>query len=178
MKKNIAFLTVIAVIIAAAAVHFKIVAPKDFYGGDDPFWKEGDYIVLSVECASAAEHPELFPEELRKEKYIPKDGFILEPSKIALKENDTALSVLVRTLKYLEIPFDIQGADENSLGTAYVRGINQLYEFSGGELSGWMYCVNGEFPPVGCESMKLKSGDEVRFIYTVDLGKSEGGNFE
>ena len=35
-----------------------------------------------------------------------------------------------------------QGADKNSYGSVYVQGINYLYEFSCGPLSGWMYPVS------------------------------------
>ena len=37
-----------------------------------------------------------------------------------------------------------------------------------GDLSGWMYNVNGESAPVGASSMKLKAGDFVEWYYTVD----------
>ena len=59
--------------------------------------------------------------------------------------------------------------------TAYIEGIANLYEFDCGELSGWMYRVNGEFPNVGCSLYKLKDGDTVEWVYTCDLGRDVGG---
>ena len=56
-------------------------------------------------------------------------------------------------------------------GTAYIEGINNIYEFSCGELSGWMYCVNGEYPNVGCSDYKIKDGDNIEWYYTCDLGE-------
>ena len=58
----------------------------------------------------------------------------------------------------------------------YVEGINHLYEFDGGELSGWMYKVNGQFPNYGCSSYTVKAGDVIVWLYTCDLGKDVGDN--
>jgi hypothetical protein len=55
--------------------------------------------------------------------------------------------------------------------SAYVEGINNLYEFDCGNLSGWMYCVDGWYPNYGCSRYQLKDGETVEFRYTCDLGK-------
>ena len=60
-------------------------------------------------------------------------------------------------------------------GSVYVQGINHLYEFSCGELSGWMYKVNGVFPNYGCSKYVLKNGDKIEWVYTCDLGRDVGG---
>ena len=41
-------------------------------------------------------------------------------------------------------------------------------EFDYGNMSGWTYSVNGEFPNVSCSAYKLSEGDYVRWIYTDD----------
>ena len=58
--------------------------------------------------------------------------------------------------------------------TSYIEGIGNLYEFDAGELSGWMYRVNGTFPNKGCSSYLLSDGDTVEWVYTCDLGKDVG----
>ena len=58
----------------------------------------------------------------------------------------------------------------------YVEGINHLYEFDGGQLSGWMYKVNGQFPNYGCSSYTVEAGDVIVWLYTCDLGKDVGDN--
>ena len=58
----------------------------------------------------------------------------------------------------------------------YIEGINYLYEFDGGNLSGWMYKVNGWFPNYGCSSYYLSDGDVIEWVYTCDLGKDVGDN--
>ena len=60
---------------------------------------------------------------------------------------------------------------------AYIEGIDNLYEFSCGELSGWMYCVNEEYPHVGCSSIKVQDGDEIEWHYTCDLGSDLGQRY-
>ena len=60
-------------------------------------------------------------------------------------------------------------------GSAYIEGINNLYEFDCGDLSGWMYSVNGVFPNVGCSQVQAAEGDVICFVYTCDLGADVGG---
>ena len=70
--------------------------------------------------------------------------------------------------------------DENSIqmeasytpafSSYYIEGINNLYEFDCGKVSGWMYSVNGVFPNYGCSSYKPASNDEIAFRYTCELG--------
>ena len=57
--------------------------------------------------------------------------------------------------------------------SAYIIGINNLYEFDVGELSGWMYNVNGWFPNYGASRYQLKEGDVVEWLY--NLGIDVGG---
>ena len=51
-----------------------------------------------------------------------------------------------------------------------------MYEFDAGELSGWMYRVNGVFPNKGCSAYTLSDGDVVEWLYTCDLGKDIGAS--
>ena len=55
--------------------------------------------------------------------------------------------------------------------SAYIEGIGNLYEFDAGELSGWIYRVNGKIMSVGCSQYKLKNGDKIEFLYTCNMGK-------
>ena len=52
----------------------------------------------------------------------------------------------------------------------YVQGIDQLFEFSYGDTSGWIYTVNGKSPSVACDQYILQDGDVVEFSYTLTLG--------
>ena len=40
-----------------------------------------------------------------------------------------------------------------------------------------MYRVNGEFPNKGCSDYKLSDGDFIEWVYTCDLGRDVGCDF-
>lgn len=61
------------------------------------------------------------------------------------------------------------GADIGGDAT-YVSSIDGLAEFACGSGSGWMYSVNGEYPDKSCGDYTLSDGDEVIWVYTLDLG--------
>ena len=77
-------------------------------------------------------------------------------------------------LKKTEIGFNKKGDGES----VYVEGIDYLYEFDCGSLSGWEYSVNGEFPSVGCNAYELKENDEISWLYTCELGADIGDRYE
>ena len=73
--------------------------------------------------------------------------------------------------------FSLEFENTPIYNSAYIEGIGNLYEFDCGELSGWMYQVNGWFPNYGCSRYQLKEGDQVQWVYTCDLGADVGGNY-
>ena len=95
-------------------------------------------------------------------KYIDKSGFLVKDIKIELKGDVTALEVLeaISAEKNIPIGYGEMGASK------YVKSLNHLEEKLLGGYSGWMYLVNGEFPTVGLEELKLKNGDVVTFVYS------------
>lgn len=95
------------------------------------------------------------------------ERYILSPVKVDLEGDDTVLSVLQRATQERQIQMEFSGGKKN----AYVEGIDNLYEFSKGAGSGWMYTVNGTVMGKSCGGVQVKDGDEIRWIYTLDLGK-------
>ena len=87
--------------------------------------------------------------------------------------NDTVYDILNRAVRHKKIHMEC--VYSANYGSVYVQGINHLYEFSCGELSGWMYKVNGIFPNYGCSKYVLKNGDKIEWVYTCDLGRDVGG---
>ena len=41
-----------------------------------------------------------------------------------------------------------------------------------------MYSVNGTFPNFGCGQYFLQPGDEIRLVYTCDLGADVGDHYQ
>ena len=133
--------------------------------------KTGAYCTISVNCSTVLAHMDELDNNLAE--YIPKDGVILKETKVEIYKDDSVYDVLKRILKKNEILMEASFTGD----LAYVEGINNLYEFSCGELSGWMYCVNGEYPNVGCSSYKVKDGDKIEWNYTCNMGSDLGQEY-
>ncbi|MCI9625703.1 MAG: DUF4430 domain-containing protein [Clostridia bacterium] len=103
---------------------------------------------------------------------IPSDSTsVISRTAVALEDGDTAYTVLRRVAKEAGIPVVASGGSKSP----YVEGIDNLFEFDRGAGSGWMVEVNGNFVQRSAGQMKLNAGDEVRWIYTLELGKDVGG---
>lgn len=108
-------------------------------------------------------------EEYQDESVVPKNGIILSTTKVLLVSGESAFSLLSRICRERNI--HMEHTITPGLNSAYVEGINNLYEFSCGPLSGWMYSVNGSYQSQGSSAYILKDGDVVRWDYTCDLGR-------
>lgn len=120
---------------------------------------------IMVECSTVFDNMDQLDKAVKD--YIPKDGIIMEKREVNFYKNENVYDVLKRELKNDGILMEASFTGSS----AYIEGIDNLYEFSCGELSGWMYCVNGEYPGVGCSEYDIKDGDEIEWHYTCDLGE-------
>lgn len=130
------------------------------------------YCTLSVSCDTLLNDISRLDEEKRK---LVKNGVIFPATKVEFEEGESVFDVLLRVMK--EEKIHLEFVNTPVYGSVYIEGIGNLYEFDAGELSGWMYRVNGEFPNFGCSKYILKNGDRVEFVYTCDLGKDVGGSY-
>lgn len=136
-------------------------------------------VTIAIRVDTLLKHWDKLEPSLQSENYVPKDGIILKPTTYELlSEKETVWDVLQRATKEHKIQIEYQGANENIYNSVYVEGINHLYEFSAGELSGWMYKVNGVYPNYGCSQYVLKDGDVIEWHYTVDLGRDLGHHWD
>ena len=92
------------------------------------------------------------------------------------------LSILPISVGAAELSFNgnkihLEFEDTPIYNSVYIEGIANIYEFDCGELSGWMYKVNGWFPNYGCSRYQLKAGDKIEWVYTCDLGNDIGGGY-
>lgn len=116
---------------------------------------------MSVRCDEILKNMDKLSQE--KHKLVPSDGIIFSGSKIAFEEGESAFDVLKREMKNNKIHLEFSMTP--GFNTAYVEGINNIYEFDCGDMSGWTYLVNGEMQSVGCSQYLLKDGDVVEWIY-------------
>lgn len=107
-----------------------------------------------------------------KAEMIPENGVIYGTREVEFYEGESVFDVLLREVKKEKIHMEFTMTPVYN--SNYIEGINNLYEFDGGELSGWMYKVNGWFPNYGCSRYQLKDGDVIEWLYTCDLGRDVG----
>lgn len=148
-------------IIAAAGIIFVLItdfsSAEDYYGSVTEKENPVGTVTLSIRCDTIVGKSD--------EEYIPDDGIILNDS-FLIEENETVFDILVEAAKKHSIQLDYSG----TTGTIYISGINYIYEFDFGDLSGWMYLVNGEKPSVGCDGYNLSDGDYIEFLYSCEMG--------
>lgn len=107
---------------------------------------------------------EKLPEE--KRDLVPDDGIIFEDT-IEITDAGSAFEYMKSALTDSAIHFDFSGTS----GSAYIKGINNLYEKDCGSLSGWMYSVNGVSASVGISSYIPQDGDVIEIAYTCNMGR-------
>ena len=127
------------------------------------------HATLSVTCAVLVGNTALDPE---KAALVPDDGVIFPAASVEFYPGESVFNLLSREMRKNGIHMEFKSSA--AYRTSYIEGIGNLYEFDAGELSGWMYRVNGSFPNKGCSSYLLSDGDTVEWVYTCDLGKDVG----
>ena len=132
---------------------------------------EKRYVTLSIRCDTILNNMDKF--NMDKKDYI-NNGVILASTRIELAESDkTVFDLLYRVTRGKRIPIDYSGNKES----AYIKGINHIYEFDCGKQSGWMYRVNGVFPNYGVGHYKLNGGENIEVLYTCISGYDIGGGY-
>jgi hypothetical protein len=144
------------------------VEPKDAVITD-----ETHTCTLSVKCDTILDNISWLDPD--KVELVPKDGVIFPATTVTFYEGESVFNVLQRELKKAGIHMEFENTPVYN--SAYIEGINNLYEFDCGELSGWMYKVNDWFPNYGCSRYQLKDGDTVEWVYTCNLGIDVGGYY-
>jgi len=127
---------------------------------------------ISISCSTILDNMEMLDPE--KTELVQENGWLLEPVEVTFREGQSVFDVLLDVVKTRKIHMEYM--DTPMYNSAYIEGIGNLYEFDCGNLSGWMYNVNGWFPNYGCSRYVLQDGDTVQWVYTCDLGADVGDN--
>ncbi len=128
------------------------------------------YCTLSVRCDTILLNMDRL--DSAKTGIIPADGIVFPKQRVELMPGDSVFSVLEREMKRCGIHLEF--VNTPAYNSSYIEGIANIYEFDCGDLSGWMFKVNGDFPGRGCSECTLSDGDEVEWIYTCDMGRDIG----
>lgn len=125
---------------------------------------------FSIECSTILNNLSNLNSD--KLELLPSNGMILAPVEVVFYEGETVFDVLQRVCR--EYGIHMESSWTPIYNSAYIEGIHNLYEFDCGELSGWMYRVNGWYPNYGCSRYQLVDGEVVEWRYTCDLGRDVG----
>ncbi len=158
-KRRKGYYVTVAVIAAAAAAAFlflRIETPDSFGGYVTEKADPVGSVTLTISCAVLAGRTDLRTE-------IPEGGLILDGAVMKIAAGDTVLTVLNDAAAKYGLLVDRGGSG----ASAYIRAVDNIGERDYGELSGWMYSVNGESASVGCGSYRLKDGDVIIWEYTL-----------
>ncbi len=172
MKKNILIVFSALIVIAIIIMGTDFQTVDEYYLTHiDDIKPDSQTVFISVSCDTILDNYDKLEESLKNEKYVPNDGIILNKTEYVLRNGDSAFDILERAARHNKIPLEYKGADETGYGSAYIQGINHIYELSCGEGSGWTFLVNGETPQYGCSQLKLEDGDFVEWVYTCNYGE-------
>lgn len=134
---------------------------------------------VSINCATILDNLDKFNPD--KIELVPKDGWILKPTKVTFNEGESAYDLLVRVCKENSIHMSARWTP--LYNSHYIESINNIKEFDCPtdrfhNTSGWMYCINGWYPNYGVSRYELKAGDIVEFNYScIGLGADLGADY-
>ncbi|MFQ9923181.1 MAG: DUF4430 domain-containing protein [Beduini sp.] len=118
-------------------------------------------VTISIECTTILNNmSKLKP---GYQDFIPASGYILPMIQVEIQEGESVLSVLERACQLNGIKLVARNG--------YVSEIGNIGEYACGNLSGWMYFVNGAFINQSASQKKLQDGDTIKWMYTCDNGR-------
>jgi hypothetical protein len=123
--------------------------------------------LFSINCSTVFDNADKIKDSILE--ILPQDGWIYAETEVALIEGESVFDILLRVTKSEKIHMEF--SSNPALNSKYVEGINNLYEFDAGELSGWTYMINGKSVGYGSSSSYPKDGDVIEWVYTCDQGR-------
>lgn len=162
-RKNLIAVAAAASVCTVIVLFTDIQTKEQYYSGSSAV-REDAYgtVTMSIRCDTIVGKTD--------SEYVPADGVILDNAEFSISEGDTVFDVLTDAAKTYGIQVENSGGAGNAHGNVYISGINYLYELEYGDLSGWIYHVNGVSPSVNCGEYVLSDGDVIDWLYTCELG--------
>jgi hypothetical protein len=157
-RKSYLFVLILTAAAAGLVCATNIQTRSQYYSGTAAASGTAGKVTMTIRCDTVAGKSD--------SSHIPASGVILPATEFPIDGGNTVYTVLTAAARQYGIQMESRG----SAKTAYIAGIQYLYEFDFGDLSGWIYRVNGETPSVGCGECELKDGDRVEWLYSCSLG--------
>ncbi len=155
-KRNYLFVVIAGVVAILFVCLTNFQSADEFYGNQSSK-DSGGKVTISISCHTVA----------GKKEHIPQDGIILASSELEISQGDTVYDILLEAASKNKIHLETNGGSQSP----YVEGIGNIYEFDFGDLSGWVFFVNGEEASVSCGEYQLNDGDRIEWHYTCALGE-------
>ena len=133
----------------------------------------GDVCYVTVDCHTAVTNATLAGE---KKEILPADGMVLDHFSVPVKEGMNAMEAFEAAMKENKLQYELQVS--SFTGTSYVEGACNLYSCDCGDLSGWLFCFDGEFPSVGMADTPVGKDSQILLIYSCDMGPDVGYTWE
>jgi hypothetical protein len=161
--KNFIFVGIVAAAGIAVVLLTDIRSKEDYYSGEK-LHKENAVgtVTMTIRCDTIADKSD--------SEFVPDDGIILDVTEFEIEEGDTVFDILNEAAQTYSIHVENTGSAANAHGMVYIAAINHIYEFEYGDLSGWVYHVNGISPSRGCGDYVLSDGDRIEWLYTCEIG--------
>ena len=93
---------------------------------------------------------------------------ILKKTKVSVPKGSAVIDVVEKALIDNSLSYTYEGG--------YISEVNGLCEFDNGELSGWMFSVDGKYPTKSIEDYVVSSGDDIVLHYTDDYTAEKSKN--
>ena len=161
--KSYAAVLVVCALALVLVNTLRISSPEDYYGKAQAPSGETISTRISIRCDTVA----------GEKDYIPADGTVLAETEVRVEPGASVYEQLVAACREGGVQLESDGTS----GVPYISGIGYIYEMEFGELSGWMFKVNGVFSSVGAGEARLVEGDLVEWIYTRELGRDVGDDY-
>ncbi len=160
-RKNYLFIVLVAGAAIAVVLLLDIKSADEYYSGEKKRKKNiAGTVTMEIRCDTIA----------GKAEHIPADGVILPPTAFDFESGETVFDILTEAAQTYGIQVENKGSTGNAHGMVYIAGINYIYEYDFGDLSGWVYHVNGITPSRGCGEYELSDGDKIEWLYTCEIG--------
>lgn len=159
--KNFLFIALIAGAAVIVVLLTDIRSADEYYsGGKKDKDSVAGTVTMEIRCDTIA----------GKAEHIPADGVILPPTAFDFEAGETVFDILTEAAQTYGIQVENRGSAGSAHGMVYIAGINYIYEYDFGDLSGWVYHVNGITPSRGCGEYELSDGDRIEWLYTCEIG--------
>lgn len=179
VKTTLITISVLAILLIVLFLNLNFQKVDDYYSSSsDSKLKDHFSVTMSIDCSVILDNMDSLPDSLKKSNLLPVDGIMLPKMSFEVKTNKSVFDLLIKGTKQNKIQMEYSGNPDGGISSVYIKSIGHLYEFSCGPLSGWMFRVNGEFAGNDASGHTLTAGDEVEWIFTCDLGKDVGNEFD